>query len=887
MLSDLLFRFRSLSHRKALESDLDAELRFHFEHQVEKNVRAGMMGEEAIRQARLSFGGPEQIKEDCHVAWGTTLPETLVQDLGYGARLLVKRPGFTAVALLTLTLGIGATTAVFSLVDAVLLRPLPYRDPQRLVSIYEDHGSVRGSSHNLDTPGGYIDLKRQTQAFEDVVAIDQATYALLGDGGDPRILTGELVTWSLFPMLGAKALYGRVFLPEEDRPGHENVVLLSFRLWKERFGGDKKIIGRYVRLNNRASTVKYTVVGIMPPHFSFPEKDVDVWVPRAFTSQQLASHWEHYLIVAGRLKQGISIAQANSELRVLSDQTRRQYDRERSLQRFFAEPLQETYTRDARSGLLLLMSAVGFILLIACANLASLLLSRSGVRQREVALRTALGASRSRIVRQLLTESALLALVGGVLGIVLAQFSFVFLKNLIPSDLSSSVSLSLNFQMLGFVLLVSLASSVLFGLTPALQLSRSDLNTVLKEGARANSTQRTGKLGAPFVTGEIALSLLLLIGAGLLLKSFLKLRYIDPGFRSDHVLVMNGFFKLSPSDSEYVERMQRFDQMLVKVRALPGVKSAGFTSVLPMSWKGGGAGFVAEGAPVDPDVPYGASDRVVTPGYFETMRIPLVRGRLFGQHDGMSAPPVVIINETMARKFWPNQDPIGRRLKFGGPEEPNPWAQIVGIVGDVRQMGLDQLPAAEMYFPAWQARGNYMTPHTLVIRTEGEPTALAGAVRQAIWSVDRDQPGDNFSPLGDILDQDVTQRRVQASLLGGLATLALVLACIGIYGVMTNLVAQQTQEIGVRVALGAQRKNIFGLILGRGMKIACLGVVIGLMGAATLTRLMASFLFGISSLDPLTFAGVSLLLLSVSLVACYVPARQATRIDPLVALRYE
>jgi predicted permease len=888
MFSNLLFRFRSLFHRKDAEAELDAELQFHFDHELEKNLQAGVTREEAVRRARIAFGGLAQVKEDCRVAWGTTFLETLLQDLGYGARLLLRSPGFTAVALLTLTLGIGATTAIFSVVDAVLLRPLPYRDSQRLVSIYEDHGGGKGLSYDFDTPGGYVDLKKQTQVFDDVAAIDAGNgYTLLGDGGYPRRVIDEMVTWNLFPMLGANALYGRVFLPEEDRPGHERVALLSFRFWQERFGGDRRIVGRDLRINDRASTVKYTVVGIMPPRFSFPEKDADIWTPRAFTAEQLTSHWEHYLVVVGRLRQGVSLTQANANLLVLADQTRRQYDIERSLQKFFAEPLQKVYTRDARRGLMLLMTAVGFILLIACANLANLLLSRSGVRQREFALRSVLGASRSRIVRQLLTECAMLAVGGGALGIALAESSFVLLKKLIPAELSSTISLSLNFEVLAFVLVVSLASSIFFGLSPALRLSGRDLNAVLKKGTRGSSVQTRGKLGSPFVVGEIALSLLLLVGAGLLLRSFLRLRFIYPGFSSDHVLVMDGFSKLSPPDSEYAQRMEMFDRMLENVRALPGVKSAGFTSALPLGWKGGGALFAPEGAPVHPDVPYGFNDRVVTPGYFETVRMSLVHGRLFDQHDRPNAPPVVIINETMARKFWPNQDPLGKRLKFGGVESPNPWAQIVGIVGDVRQMGLDRPPAAEMYFPAWQARGNYMTPHGLVIRTEGEPMALAGAVRKAIWSVDADQPADKLYPLDGLLDSDLAPRRVQASLVGCLAILALVLACVGIYGVMAYLVAQRTQEMGIRMALGAQRKDVLALILGRGMKIACLGIVIGLIGAAILTRLLASLLFGISPTDPLTYGGVSLLLLIVALIASYIPARAATRVDPMLALRHE
>lgn len=889
MLSDLWYRLRVLVRRKASENELDAELTFHFERQVEKNRRAGMTPEEALRQARIAFGGMSQIKEHCREAWGTGFVDTLIQDIRYGARVLMRNLGFSSTALVTLTLGIGATTAIFSLVDAVLLRPLPYRDSQRLVEIYEDHAGVGvGLAYDFDTPGGYVDVKRQTQVFEDVAAVDAGNeFSLLTDGGGARTVTDESVTWNLFPMLGVNPLYGRLFTEQEDRPGREHVVLLSYRLWRDRFGGDRQVLGHDIRLDNRIAVEKYTVIGIMPPHFAFPEKNADIWIPRAFTEQQLGSHGEHYLMVFARLRDRVTLARADSDLQALADQTRQLYPYERSLRRFFGDQLQEAYTRDSRRGLLLLMTGVAFILLIACANLANLLLARSISRRREIGLRAALGASSNRLIRQLLTESALLGICGGVFGIGLAWASFAFLQHLIPPDLSSTISLSMNLKVLGFVLLVSLFSSVLFGLAPALRLSKSDLNTSLRTGARASVGPENSKLGGALLTAEIALSLLLLVGGGLLLKSFLRLRSIDPGFGSDHVLIMGHFVKGPPANTrEFRERMQMFDRMLANIRALPGVKHAGFTSQLPLGWAGGRAGFYPEGATSDPTL-YGANDRVITPGYFEAMRAPLISGRFFDQGDGPDSQPVVIINQTMARTFWPNQDPIGKRMKFGGAESDSSLARIVGVVGDMRQVDLSLPPGPEMFFPHWQALGNYMTPHQLVVQTEGNPMGLADALRHAIQSVDAEQPTDDIFPLDDLIDSDVAPRRVQAALIGSLALLALVIASVGIYGVMAYMVSQRTQEMGVRIAMGAQRRDVLILILWRGAKIVLLGVVIGISAAAGLTRLIRSLLFEVRPADPSILAGVSALLIIVAMVACIIPAQRAASVDPVRALRAE
>jgi len=809
--------------------------------------------------------------------------EQTSQDLRHGVRMLGKNPGFTAVAVLTLTLGIGATTAIFSVVDAVLLRPLPYGEPTRLVSLYEDR-TRDGFPRKEFTPANYADCKTQMQVFRDISAGVEDFFNLSNPGGDPERLMGEKYTWNIFSLLGVKPLFGRVFQPEEDRPGFNHVALISYRLWHGRFGADPNVIGRDLVLNGD----KYRVIGVMPPGFSFPGKDADLWIPVAFTSQQLASRGEHYLQVVARLQPGVGLKQANAELQVLAQRLIRQNpDIMKFVDGFVAEPLQEAYTREVRRGLIMLLAAVGFILLIACANIANLLLSLAAARQREIALRCALGAHRGRIVRQLLTESSLLSATGGFLGVLVALAAFSLLKILVPQDLSRTVSLSLNFPVLTFTLLITFASTFLFGVVPALQISKTtNVNESLKEGGRVGTGGGSKRLGNLFVIGEIALSIVLLVASGLLLKSFVNMRHVDPGFRSDHVLTLE--IPVSPQKNpDFVRRTQFFQTVLGRVRALPGVKSAGFMSVLPLTWKSGMAGFLPEGATLRPDVSYAALDRVVSPGYFETMRIPLIRGRLFDERDGPDAPFVAIVNQTMARKFWPNEDALGQRLRFNlGPGNFR-LTEIVGVVGDVKQMGLAVPPKEEMYFPYWQAKGNYMMARALAIRTATEPMSLLSAVHQVVQSIDPEQPISDVMTMDDILDREVEQRRNQTSLLGGLAALALILACIGIYGVMAYLVAGQNHEFGVRAALGAGPGDIFGLVLGRAIKLTATGVGIGIAAAFLVTRLMRSLLFGVSPFDPLTFGGMALLLTLVALVACYFPARRATRIDPMVALRFE
>ena len=804
---------------------------------------------------------------------------TLLQDLRYGFRMLAKSPGFTAAALLTLTLGIGATAAIFSVVDAVLLRALPFRDPAQLVSVYEDDSRL-GFQNDTPAPGNYADWKAQTQIFQDAAATSENVYNLSGKGEDPEKLAGERVTYNLFSVLGVQPELGRLFTSDEDRPGAPRVALISHELWVRRFGASRGIVGRDILLNNE----KHAIVGVLPPGFHFEAKDGDIFTPIAFTPAELRERGSHYLRVVARLQPGVSLTQANAALAVLLKERSRDFPVEVGrLTGFVAEPLQLSYTRDVRGGLLVLMAAVGFILLIACANIANLLLSRAAGRQRELAVRTALGANRSRIVRQLLTESGLMAIAGGALGVLLADWCFLFLKNLIPQDLTRTITLSLDFRVLAFAVLVSLASSVLFGLAPALQVSSVDLNEVLKQGGRGSTGPRRKLFRGFLVIGEVALSLMLLVGSGLMIESFANLRGLNPGFRADHVLTM----RLDVPATKYgtpAARAAFFQTVLARVRALPGVKSAGFTSALPLTWKGGTSGFTPEHVVKRPDLSYDANNRVVTPGYFETLRIPLIKGRLLDDRDGPLAPPVALINETMAKKFWPDQDALGKRFQY---HQDGPWIQIAGVVGDVRQMGLNELPRQEMYFPYEQAKNNWMVLRDLAIRTDGNPLALLPSVKRAIASIDPDQPISEPLTMDQWLDREVASRNIQTTLLGSFAALALILASVGIYGVLAYIVTQRTQELGLRVALGADAGSIFLTVARHGMSLAGIGIVLGVAASLAVSRLLQSQLFGVQPADPATYSLAALTFALVALLACYIPARRASKVDPLVALRYE
>jgi len=809
--------------------------------------------------------------------------ETLLKDIRYGVRGLVKRPGFTVVALVTLALGIGANTAIFSVVNAVLLRPLPFKDPEQLAMVWED-ATFAGFPRNTPAPANYVDWKTQNQSFTDMAATAERSFNLTGDG-EPERVTAHAATANFFPLFGVQPLLGRGFLAEEDRPGANKVVVLSYNLWQSRYGGDPQIVNRDILLNGE----KHQVIGVMPANFQFLDSEVRLWVPLALDQEELANRGGHYLNVVARLKPDVVLSQAQADMNAVMRRISTDHRGETFEGKLGAVvlPMRDQMVGHARGSLVVLLVAVAFVLLIACANVAGLLLARAVGRRREVALRMALGAGRARVIKQLLTESLLLSLVAGVLGTLLAYWSFTFLQGLVPAEMALTTSLTLDTRILVFTILMSIVTGIIFGLAPALQAARVDLNEALKQGG--TRTTATGRLRSALIVSEVALSLVLLIGAGLLIQTLFQIFQQYSILEPEKILTMR---TVLPRE-KYKEPQQRnyyFQQVLERVEHLPGVVSAGYTTSVPLSWKGGTNGFYPEGlqSPI-PGMAYDANHRQVTANYLQTMNIPLRHGRFFAQNDNEQSVPVAIVNETMARQYWPGENALGRRFKLGDPDDKEaPWIQIVGIVADIRQMGLDEPVKAEMYFPYQQIKGQpWYTPRDLVIRTSGDTSSLVGAVRQVIREVDPDQPVSNVATMAELLGTEASQRRMGMIMLVAFAVLALLLASIGIYGVLAYFVTQHTNEIGLRMALGATRANILFLVLKKGMGLTLLGVVIGVAVALGATRLMSSLLFGVKAADPLTFTAVPLLLASVALLACYLPARRATKVDPLVALRYE
>ena len=809
--------------------------------------------------------------------------ETLFKDIRYGVRGLLKRPGFTVIALITLALGIGANTAIFSVVNAVLLRPLPYQNPEELVIVWEDLAFL-GFPHNTPAPANYVDWKTQNQSFVDMAASRETSFNLTGDG-EPERVSAYAVNANFFPLLGVQPLLGRGFTAEEDRSGGSKAVVLSYGLWQSRYGGDRNILNREILLNGE----KHAVVGVMPASFQFFEKDVRVWTPIALTQEAWANRGGHYLTVVARLKPGVSVPQAQADMNAVMRRISMDHPDETIGGKIgvVVLPVRDEFVGAARSSLLVLLVAVAFVLLIACANVAGLLLARAVGRRKEIALRLALGAGRARVVRQLLTESLLLAVAAGVLGSLLAYASFTFLQGLVPEQMALATSLKLDVRILVFTIAVSIVTGIIFGLVPALQSAKFDLNDALKQSS--GRVTSTGRLRSAMIVFEVALSLVLLVGAGLLIQTLFQLFRQYSVLEPEKILTMRTILPFEKY-KELQRRDNYYQQVLQRVENLPGVVAAGYSTSIPLAWKGGTSGFYPEGlkAPLQ-GMAYDANHREVSSDYHKAMNIPLRQGRYFDSRDNAQSLPVAIINETMARQYWPGENALGRRFKLGDPDEPGKqWKEIVGIVADIRQMGIDEPVKAEMYFPYAQITDwpGYM-PRDLAIRTTGDTSNLAGAVRQIIREVDPDQPVSNVATMAEVLGTEAAQRRMGMIMLVGFAALALLLASLGIYGVLAYFVTQHTNEIGVRQALGATPRNILLLVLKKGMVLTLVGVVIGLVASFALTRLMSSLLFGVTAADPLTFATVPLLLVLVALLACYIPARRATKVDPLVALRYE
>ncbi|HLL77414.1 MAG TPA: ABC transporter permease [Pyrinomonadaceae bacterium] len=810
--------------------------------------------------------------------------ETVIQDVRYGVRVLAKNPGFTAVAVLTLALGIGANSAIFSVVNAVLLRPLAYKDPERLVLI--NHNYRKLDLRATVSAPGYTYYREHAQSFSAVAAVTGWNVNLTGDG-EPERLQGMTVTPNLFPMLGAEAARGRVLLEEEGQPGRNKVVVLSDALWQRRFGGDQSVVNRTVTLNGEP----YSVVGVMPPSFRFGREfgpPADFWAPIAFTPQQLAptNLTNEYLTVLASLKPGVSLQQAQAELDSIAATLRNQHmpGSDESNWGLLATPMGEQVVGDIRPALLVLLGAVALVLLISCANVANLTLARAAARQKEIAIRAALGAGRGRVVRQLLTESTLIALAGGAAGLLMANWGLSFLLRINEDKIPRAYEIGLDWRVVAFTAGVSLLTGIVFGLGPAFQSARVDLHDTLKEGGRGGSAGVGRRVRGALVVAEVSLAVVLLVGAGLLVRSFVSLQHVSPGFRPQQVIAM----QVSLPVNRYAEPRQRaafYRQVAEAMRALPGVRAAGAVSVLPMSGQNQSGSFSIEGRPVAPNESMPHGDRwAATHDYFNAMGIPLLRGRYFSERDAEDAPGVAIVDETMARKYWPNEDPVGKRISFEGGAANPKWREIVGVVGHVKHRGLEGESRTQYYVPHPQNPNSSMF---LVAQAGGDPAALAAPVREAVRSLDRDLPVYRVTTMERLVADSLAQRRFSMLLFGVFAGVALLLAIVGLYGVLSYTVAQRTHEIGIRMALGARASDVLRLVVGQGLWLTLLGVALGLAGALALTRLMAGLLYGVSAFDPATFAVVALLLTAVALLACLIPARRATRVDPTTALRAE
>ncbi|MBV9924270.1 MAG: ABC transporter permease [Acidobacteria bacterium] len=799
---------------------------------------------------------------------------TLLQDIRYAVRRLLKSPGFAAVAVGALALGIGANTAIFSVVNSVLLRPLPYPQPEQLVQLWESRPRQNMPRVEI-APHEFIAWAEQSQSFQRLAAIDSAEYNLTGRG-EPARVTGALVSAGYFPLLGVQPVQGRAFLEEEDRPGASEVVVLSHELWQTRFNSDPSIVGQTLSLDG----VACTIVGVLPRGFRLPQ-GAALARPIAFSAEDRTRPGSHFLNVLGRLKDGVGAPQAEAEMATVASRVEQSLGGTNVGHQVVVVPLHEQVVGGARTALLTLLAAVALVLLIACANVANLLLARAAARRREVAVRAALGASRWRIVRQLLAESLLLAGLAGVLGLLLAVWGVELLVRLDPAGVQRAGEVTLDWRVLAFTLGLSVLTGILFGLAPALQASKTDFVESLKEGGRSGQGLARSRLRSGLVVGEVALTLVLLVGAGLLLKSFSRLLAVDPGLDARNVLTLD--VALPSAKYNEPQRITAFYERLVQeAAAVPGVQAAGVVSVLPLAGDDTSNFVQIEGrAPLPPGQAMRAGRRNVSADYFRTLGIPVKRGRALAASDADGAQPVLVINESLARSFFPDEDPVGKRVRTG---DKSPWVEIVGVVGDVRHRGLDVDARPEMFFPHTQTPSRRMT---LVVRSSGDPAALAAPLRERVRSIDRDQPVGDVKTMEEWVSESVASRRFTAALLGVFAAAAAALAALGLYGVVSYSVAQRTHEIGLRVALGARPRDVLRLVIGQGLTLTLVGAAVGLAAAFALTRVISGLLFNVGATDPSIFVAVPLLLVVVALLACYLPARRATKVDPMVALRYE
>jgi putative ABC transport system permease protein len=798
---------------------------------------------------------------------------TFWQDLRYAARMLIKQPGFTTVAVLTIALGIGANSAIFSVVNSVLLRPLSFPEPERLIKIWETF--LPGGQGTVSVPN-LKDWREQNEAFTQIAAYQTAGFNLKGEENPERVV-GSTVSADFFEVLGVPPHFGRTFQQGEDEPGRNRIVVLSYSLWQRNFGGDPGIVGKDILLGGE----NYRVVGVMPPHFRFPSRLTELWVPLDVPTSY-ASRGNHFLLTLGRLKPGVSLEQAREQMVTIARRLEQQYPDNQAGRSVKLIPLQEEVVQNVRPALLVLLGAVGFVLLIACVNVANLLLARGAARRREIAIRTALGAGRGRLVRQLLTESVLLAVIGGVVGLGLGKLGVNLLITLASSYLPRASEVGLDSRVVGFTLLLSVLTGIIFGLAPAVQSARADVQSALKDGSNTGASSQQNWLRGALVVAEVSAAMVLLVGAGLLIKSFVRLQQMDAGLRPDNVITLGiNLPQAKYSTSQAIDNF--YQQLIDRVSSLPGVQTAGIINLLPLQQWGTNGDIHIEG---DPPYPPGqaplAELRIVSPDYFRALSIPLIAGRFFNAQDQEHSERVVIINQALARRYIPNKDPIGKRLGRGG----DTWMTIVGVVADVNQSGLTQDSRPEIYTPYTQT-ADFKRNVSVVVRASSEPTALISSIRNEVRNLDRNQPIYNVKTMETVISESISDRRLNMLLLGIFAAVALTLAVIGIYSVMSYVVTQSTREIGIRMALGAQTSDVLKLVIGQGIVLALVGVGLGLGGAFALTRLMSSMLYGVTTTDPLTFIGVSALLMLIAVLACYLPARRATKVHPMVALRYE
>jgi len=874
-LSSLLRRWRALTNKQELDTELDEELRFHLERDVEQNIQNGMSPEDARYAAMKTFGGVDQSKEQCREARGVGPLENTLRDVSYSVRVLLKSYAFTIVVVLTLALGIGANTAIFSFANGILLRPLPYPQSDRL-AVVDETALKRGVDSAAVSYPNFLDWREQNTVFEDIAVHFGTSRFGLSGAGEPVELRGTRVSQGLFEILRVAPQLGRTFTADEDRPEHDAVVILGYDLWQRNFGGDPNVLGKQIVLSNRSRTV----IGVMPRGFRFPEIS-ELWVPLALTPQMF-TRTDHGLDGIARLKDGVTFAAAQAEMDNIALRIEQANPVTNEGLGVKIMSLHQNLAGDYRDALLILLGVVGCVLLVACVNVANLMLARAGARQKEFALRAALGASRWRIVRQLLIESLLLAVAGGALGFALSLWALHLLLKAIPIELPFWMDFGIDLRVLAFTIGITLLASMLFGVVPALQTSRVDLNDSLKEGGRGSISLR-GHSRSLLVVTEIALSLVLLVGAGLMIQSFMRLRQVNIGLDSKNVFTAS---VLLPS-AKYRKPEQRigfFKQLVERVRNVPGVEAASVTGTLPLSGNHWGRSLTVEGFPL---LAVGQAPMiqhtVVEPGYFRTMGIPLLTGRDFTDADTFESK-VTIVDERLAREYWPNESAIGKRIRFGPPENNEPWHTIVGVVRSVRHERMQRDTVKSIYLPHQEIPVGGMT---LVARTTSDPHDVTAAIRHEVAQLDRDQPVSEIATMEEVVAESIWQPRLYATLFAFFGGGALVLALIGIYGVMAFLVQTRTHEIGVRMALGATARDVFRLIVGRGMKLTVIGVVIGVAGAIAVTRLMHSLLFNTSATDPLTFILIAVLLSVAAFLACYIPARRAAKVDPLVALRYE